>query len=286
MRGLHIVWFRADLRVHDHAALRAAALATERDGGQVLPLICLGTSESRDEDMVGALHDLEHALAQRGAKLHYRAGDAAACLSELHAHHSILSLHMHVPRTKDADLQAVETWCLRAGVPLRLHQQYCPEETDWRAFMMAPRFEAPAEMPTANVGIGERPTSARAEDKLSGGRATAIKLLREVLGQVSDLSHIGDQNLQSGEAAFARLKPYLTRGVLSSREAWQAALSARQHYAKAGQDIQAARIGNLLACMESFARPQRASPPNTPRRVSVGRTDVQMVLDLGAPRAN
>ena len=41
MSGVHIIWFRDDLRVHDHAALRAACQNAERDGASVLALYIL-----------------------------------------------------------------------------------------------------------------------------------------------------------------------------------------------------------------------------------------------------
>src|SRR3954447_17616588 len=65
-----LVWFRRDLRVHDHPPLRAALDACER----VIPVFVLddrllGQSSNRDHFLFACLHDLREALKQRGGDL-------------------------------------------------------------------------------------------------------------------------------------------------------------------------------------------------------------------------
>src|SRR3954468_11923161 len=68
-----LVWFRRDLRVHDHPALRAALDAHER----VVPVFVLDdrvlrgrfASEQRERFLYGCLHDLRAALRERGGEL-------------------------------------------------------------------------------------------------------------------------------------------------------------------------------------------------------------------------
>src|SRR5829696_3504511 len=73
-----IVWFRRDLRVHDHPALRAALDAHD----VVVPLFCLDerllngrhASGSRTQFMLECLHDLKASLGGRGGDLVIRRG--------------------------------------------------------------------------------------------------------------------------------------------------------------------------------------------------------------------
>src|SRR3954454_21478911 len=65
-----LVWFRRDLRVHDHPPLRAALDACEH----VVPVFVLddrllGQSSNRDAFLFACLHDLREALKQRGGEL-------------------------------------------------------------------------------------------------------------------------------------------------------------------------------------------------------------------------
>lgn len=280
MSGLHLVWFREDLRVHDHAALRAAVLMAERDGGRVLPFFLLPDEAGLDDALSGALRDLDHALEQRGAALHYRGGDLVSCLTDLHAGHEIASLHIHAPIAELPVDQQVETWCLRAGVPLRIHQQFAVSQSDWNRFMSAPRHEAPAMIPAANVGIGSRPDT----EIGSGGRKAAIKWLREALGQVSDLSQIGNPERAESATLYEQLHASLSFGVLSVREIWQAAISSRQHFVAAGHEIQAARIDGLIEPLRQFglkpASPRPARNPAAPQK-----PDGQLSLDFDSRRA-
>jgi deoxyribodipyrimidine photo-lyase len=87
MADTEIVWFRRDLRVHDHPALTAAARAAER----VVPVFVLdeallhGRFESgpRGRFLLGCLRALREALRERGADLVVRAGDPARELAAL-----------------------------------------------------------------------------------------------------------------------------------------------------------------------------------------------------------
>ena len=198
MPGLHLIWFRNDLRVHDHAALRAACHCAERDGGEVLALYMVETHASDDEAQVSqgqsaALRELQVALDRRGAQLHLRYGTPLEILSDLHRRHRILSLHCHeTPETSLLDRQ-LEAWAMRAGVALRIYQQYGPlplangffeADSDWEHFMSEPRREASDIGSAADVGVGRWPdVTSDEEDK--GGRKHAIDLLRSFLGSPS-----------------------------------------------------------------------------------------------------
>src|SRR5215204_4697504 len=80
-----LVWFRRDLRVHDHPPLARAVAAHDR----VVPVFVLDRtllaggrfpSPSRTEFLLGCLTALDAALGERGAGLVLREGPAAAAL--------------------------------------------------------------------------------------------------------------------------------------------------------------------------------------------------------------
>jgi deoxyribodipyrimidine photo-lyase len=251
MSGVHIVWFRQDLRVHDHAPLKAANLAATRDRARVLPLFIAEPDLVITPVMLDALRDLETALEQRGAALHYRTGDAVTVLSELHRAHNVLSVYTH-ETTRDAGADRdVQAWCLRAGVAVRDFPQFGPQaDSGWDAFMSAPRQEAPSELVAAQIGVGQRPSVEPAFEidppNQKGGRRAAIQCLKSGLSSVSDLQKIAASGRESGGEVFAQLRPHLDLGVLSLRETWQAAVTARNQYLNAGHEIRAAQITELI----------------------------------------
>src|SRR3954453_20050222 len=89
MASTAIVWFRRDLRVHDHPALRDAA----GEFDHVLPVFVLDdrllkgrfASGPRTAFMLGCLRDLDASLRKRGAAPHVLPGGAQEVLPELAA---------------------------------------------------------------------------------------------------------------------------------------------------------------------------------------------------------
>lgn len=284
MTGLHIIWFRQDLRVHDNAALRAACQAAERDGGALVALYILpaainfGETENRAEArfLIESLRDLDGALAQRGAVLHLRQGDVTTVFSDVLRAHQVKSLHTHEGWADDSDLRDVEAWSLRAGIPFRRYQQFGPQhdarateswQTLWERFMARPRHEAPDHIITANIGLGQWPRASSpkveaTEDAptLRGGRKHAIQTLRSCLGTGRSTATL------SSADAIAAVKPYLQIGAVSPREVWQAAVGAHQQALKAGLDIRAASFASFLQLLPGLFRPEAEN--TRPRRSS------------------
>jgi deoxyribodipyrimidine photo-lyase len=86
--GTAIVWFRRDLRVHDHPALTAA----HREAERVVPVFVLDPrlldagrfpSANRAWFLLGSLRELRDSLRERGGELFVRAGRPEAVLPEL-----------------------------------------------------------------------------------------------------------------------------------------------------------------------------------------------------------
>src|SRR5215207_1756062 len=92
-----LVWYRRDLRVHDHPALTAAARSAER----VVPVFVLdpallhGRFESgpRARFLLGCLRELREALRERGADLVVRVGRPERELAALAAETGAARLH-------------------------------------------------------------------------------------------------------------------------------------------------------------------------------------------------
>lgn len=69
----HLVWFRADLRVHDNIALAAACRAKN---ARVLALFIATPEQWREHEMAprqaaclaAYLNDLQHSLAEKGSR--------------------------------------------------------------------------------------------------------------------------------------------------------------------------------------------------------------------------
>ena len=87
MTDTAIVWFRRDLRIHDHPSLTAAARSAER----VVPVFVLDealldgrfASGPRIRFLLGCLRELREALRERGADLVVRSGDPVRELAAL-----------------------------------------------------------------------------------------------------------------------------------------------------------------------------------------------------------
>ena len=85
MSGVHVVWFKRDLRVHDHAPLLAAAAS----GAPVLPLYIFEPgywaqpehSRRQFDFLIDSLRELDAALEARGSRLVVRTGHATDVLS-------------------------------------------------------------------------------------------------------------------------------------------------------------------------------------------------------------
>ena len=90
MPSTAIVWYRRDLRVHDHPALATAA--AEHD--HVIPVFVSDphfaggryASPRRTGYMRSALHALDAQLQQLGSRLHFREGDPTAVIAQLADH--------------------------------------------------------------------------------------------------------------------------------------------------------------------------------------------------------
>ncbi len=117
-----VVWFKRDLRLHDHAALKHAAA--------IGPVLCLYIVEpdmwaqpdaalQHFEFVRESLTELDQELRSLGGRLQVRMGPAVQVLAALHANAPFAELVAHQETgnafTYERDLQ-VGAWCRSAGV--------------------------------------------------------------------------------------------------------------------------------------------------------------------------
>ena len=248
MSGAHVVWFKRDLRVVDHAPLRDAALA-----GRVLCLAMIEPSAWAQPDaarqhlhfQLECLRQLYRDLQALGLKLHLRVGEATEVLTALHQDLGIAALYSHEETGNDwsyARDRAVAAWCrqhrvhwheqAQFGVVRGLRQRKA-WQTRWEMTMgasqvptLAPHAAhqaewspAPQRVPSADalgLGAAEPPTRQR------GGRAAGLAVLHEFLSERSAQYRGGISSPLKAPSACSRLSPYLAWGCLSMREVVQA----------------------------------------------------------------
>lgn len=267
---MRVVWFKRDLRIHDHAALAAAAAS----GEPVLPLYIVEPELWQQPDMSGrqwaflteCLADLDTALARLGLRLWVMTGDAVECLDRLHRQYGITALHSHEETgglwTYARD-RAVARWARIAGIPWHEDPQFGVWRRlgsrdgwarRWDAMMAAPPVQAPRHLsgpPPAAYEWPDHAALALADDpcpgRQTGGRAEARRLLREFLSSRGRDYRKAMSSPLGGATACSRISAHLAFGCLSMRETYQAALRAKQRWRDQGDAAYAASLHSFIA---------------------------------------
>ena len=270
MSGVHVVWFKRDLRVHDHAPLLAAAAS----GAPVLALYIFEPgywarpehSRRQFDFMIESLRELDSALEARGSRLVVRSGQATDVFSSLHRDYGLEAIHAHeetgLQWTYDRDRQ-VRRWARNAGISVREQAQYgvvrALKSRDgwaahWERRMAEPRGKAPGSLrapalpashwPIAeDFGLGADDCPARQP----GGRSAGVECLRSFLEARGRTYRRDMSSPLSGAEACSRLSPHLAFGTVSLREAWQAARRARSVQAAQRDETFAASIDSFVS---------------------------------------
>jgi len=250
-----VVWFKRDLRLHDHAALNQALA-----GGPVLCLYLIEPSLWSQPDAAAqhyqfikdSLRELALELKQRGGRLYVRTGEAVAVLDELFAMAPFASLHSHEETGNAATYnrdRAVAAWCrqhqvrwaesAQFGVVRRLadRDKWLPQ---WEAHMRAPCHALPAldatrfqpspwsrqalpDLQALGLGAWVPP------QRQSGGRSRGEAVLQEFLLNRCRSYRGGISSPLSAPTACSRLSAHLAYGTLSLREVVQATRSQIAH---------------------------------------------------------
>lgn len=246
---VQIVWFKRDLRVHDHAALCAAA-----EVGPVLPLYViepdywsLSDSSARHWRFVrGSLIELNTALAELGQPLIIREGSVTEVLADLASEFDIHGIWSHEETGNDWTFQRdklVGHWCKTNGIPwrevpqngvvrrLRSRNGWAArwDKTMSRAQLTAPMLR-PVTIEPKSVPISPKSCYFSLDQGLeqTGGRAEGLNLLSSFLTTRGETYRSAMSNPIEGEYACSRLSPHLAWGTVSMKEAAQATWHAQR----------------------------------------------------------
>jgi deoxyribodipyrimidine photo-lyase len=256
-----VVWFKRDLRLHDHAALNQALAA-----GPVLCLYIVEPSLWAQPDASAqhyafikeSLRELAGELKQRGGRLHVRTGEVVAILEELFALAPFFSLHAHEETGNAATYardRAVARWCrqhqvrwlesAQFGVVRRLsnRDQWLPH---WEAHMGAPCHALP-DLKAAH--FQPSPWSRQTlpdvtalgldawvpPQRQQGGRSQGEAVLQDFLLDRCRNYRGGISSPLSAPTACSRLSAHLAYGTLSLREVVLATRARIAHLSAQGK---------------------------------------------------
>lgn len=248
LRDVHVVWFKRDLRVADHAALSAAC-----EAGPVLPLFIWAPQVWSAEDaslsqamfVRDSLQDLAHALQHLGLHLHVYHHDPLTLLQRLHAKFGIAGLYSHEEtgnqHTYTIDRQ-VQAWCRMQGIVwqewpqngvvrrLSDRQQW---QAQWALRMQAPVIAVPAcglAVRLPDHGLERLPAVAghAQAERQGGGIGVAEAVMADFLTRRVDGYQRGISSPLSAVHACSRLSPYLAWGAVSLRTVVQATRARAQ----------------------------------------------------------
>ncbi len=233
-RPIHLVWFKRDLRVHDHAPLAAAA-----ERGPVLPLYVVEPDYWRLPDSAPrhwafvreSLVGLDAALRGLGAPLTVRQGAAVEVLRDLLDRLPVAAVHSHQETGNAwtfARDRAVASLLRARGVPWHEYRQHGVVRglrardgwaVQWERLMRMP--EVPAPTPLAPP-LGPEPLVLPNDDdapgRQAGGRQAGLRLLASFFGpRGRDYRRAMATPVEAFDAC-SRLSPHLAWGTLSMRE--------------------------------------------------------------------
>lgn len=277
---IHLVWFKRDLRLADHAPLFDAAKRAAAQHGAVLPLYIveprvLGATDyaarhwrfTRD-----CLIELRAALAARGMPLVVRVGEVVEVLAQIHADYALTTILAHeetgnaITYARD---RAVRKWAKQNGVlmvetPSGGVVRGLPNRDLWLGFwekrMIAPAFPAPTAIrPLEGIEIGVIPD----EDALDlapdpmesiqlGGETAAHQALNSFL-QVRGANYQREMSSPlTAETACSRLSAHLAYGSLSMKQVVHAARWRAEMLDKLPPDDSAGVNRRWRAALRSF----------------------------------
>lgn len=247
---MQVVWFKRDLRVHDHGALASAARVGE---GRVLPLYVVEPELWTQPDMSArqwafvreSLGELRADLASLGQPLVIRYGSVEQVLESL-LERGLQALWSHEETgnlwTFERD-KRVAAWCKMSGVPWHEIQNHGVVRRlanrdgwakRWDAQMAVAQLGPPQLAPLA-IDSNEVPELKLAPDhapeRQIGGRRNGLALLDSFLSVRGAPYRRAMSSPLEGADACSRLSPHLAWGTLSMREVAQATW-ARQRVLK------------------------------------------------------
>jgi deoxyribodipyrimidine photo-lyase len=242
-----IVWYRNDLRIHDHPALATAAT----DADRVIPVFILNddllsgerASSNRNRFLLESLADLKQSLQDLGADLIIRHGEATDELNKLTQETNAEAIYYTADFSayaikRDKTLKATLTITFRA-FPGRLavssldklltkagnpHKVFTPFWKNWQQIVRREIADVPTKLrlPTT-LRSGDVPAIESLTKKtelspnaLRGGETAGRQRLNDWLNDGVSEYHQGNNDMAAD--ATSRLSSYLHFGCLSARE--------------------------------------------------------------------
>ena len=268
VQSIVIVWYKRDLRVHDHAPLNFAA-----QQGAVLPLYVVepaywqlpDTSLRQWRFIHGSLQELYADLTTLGQSLLVERGDIVAVLEKLATKYSIVAVYSH-EETGNAWTycrdQRVKAWLKAAGIAWYEYKQFGVLRGQynrngwakhWEQTMLASVFVPPKRLlHICNTPTRWQQPTAQCDqyvEKLQKpGRSAALQCLTSFLTKRGRQYAGGISSPGQAWLACSRLSPYITYGCVSLREVYQATLHAVAEY----KQLPASKRPNWLRSLSSF----------------------------------
>ncbi|MFT5717323.1 MAG: deoxyribodipyrimidine photo-lyase [Oleiphilaceae bacterium] len=244
--SIAIVWFKRDLRIHDHEPLTAAATLQSK-GVKVLPLFVvepdywdLPDSSARHWRFIcHSLTELNQALLNIGQGLLINHDSVISTLDKLASNFNIVGLYSHqesgnlwtYQRDKD-----VSTWCIKHKIKWSEYEAYgvfrCFNDRDhwsryWELYMGREKSVAPTcllkieslaieyKLPSLNLSVLENDENKHLQE---GGRSYALGCFKSF---INERGRQYSYRMSSPLTAFhscSRLSPHISFGTISLRE--------------------------------------------------------------------
>ena len=289
MGGIHLLWYKRDLRVRDHAALAQAAAQ-----GTVLPLYVIEPELWRQPDysarhwqwLRASLLSLADELHLLDATLCVQQGGICAVLERIHRELPIAAVHSHVEVGNAwtyARDRRVAAWLREKGIPWWEYPQDGiarphPDRDHWQRqrdrYMAAPIISLPAHLtavatlPSASVPLAQLPesedlalTDALLQDHLpTSGPEAADQLVDGFLSEKYRHYLGGMSSPVSAAQSCSRLSPYLALGVCSARQVVQQISAAQRQEPHRGLRALQSRLawrGHFMQKLEDEPRMER-----------------------------
>lgn len=239
-----VVWFKRDLRIHDHRPLAEAAKR-----GPVTCVYFIEPNLWRAPDaatqhyhfILESLRDLHTQLHALGLRLNLLVGHATECLDRIRLTEPFGTLYSHEETgngmTYSRD-KLVSRWCREHGVQWHEYAQFGvrrgPHDRDnwkaaWESFCGAAQVPAPNRVQASSLNLIDKPPDAAwlglndtdPPKRQRGGRKSGLQTLDEFLKDRSQQYRGGISSPLSATTACSRLSAYLSYGCVSMREAYQ-----------------------------------------------------------------
>lgn len=243
---MNVVWFKRDLRTHDHKALSQALLS-----GPVLPIYILEPDLWQQPDLSQrqflflseCIADLKNDLAALNLALVIKVGDALTVLKELRNQHKMNALWSHQETWNhwtDKRDATIRQWAKQQCIPWHEPAQHGVirrlKDRDgwakkWYQHMKEPQCSLPNQYQAiTHIASDPWPTSQklgltddRCTHRQTGGRGQGLLLLNSFLFERGEHYTKAMSSPLDGWDACSRLSPHIAFGTLSIREIFQRA---------------------------------------------------------------